>query len=117
MSQQRISIENYLYKTDTSIRRTLLLVPKGVHLKRFYCIYQDPRENDQEFLYKYLCKSRVRFNHLISLVLVMITEKDTQMHEAVTPEEHLDCESLAFWPWHWTDITAYCLFGCGPEQI
>jgi len=37
MSQRKISIENYLYKTDTSIRRTLLLVPRGVHLKRFHC--------------------------------------------------------------------------------
>ena len=26
-----------LYKTDTSIRRTLWLVPRGVRLKRFYC--------------------------------------------------------------------------------
>ena len=35
MKQVLFSIENYLYKTDTSIRRTLLLVPKGVRLKRF----------------------------------------------------------------------------------
>ena len=39
MSQRTISIENYLCKTDTSLRRTLLLVPKGVRLKRFHCIY------------------------------------------------------------------------------
>ena len=38
MSQRKVFIENYLYKTDTSIRRTLLLVPRGVRLKRFHCI-------------------------------------------------------------------------------
>ena len=37
MSQRKVSIENYLCKTDTSIRRTHLLVPRGVRLKRFYC--------------------------------------------------------------------------------
>ena len=40
----KIYLESYLkimknfYKTDTSIRQTLWLVPRGVHLKRFYCI-------------------------------------------------------------------------------
>ena len=37
MSQRKVSIENYLYKTDTSIRRTLLLVPRDVRLKKFHC--------------------------------------------------------------------------------
>ena len=41
MSQRKVSIENYLCKTDTSIRRTLLRVPRGVHFKRFHCILLD----------------------------------------------------------------------------
>ena len=42
MSQRKVSIENYLYETDISIRRTLLLVPRGVRIKRFYCIKDQP---------------------------------------------------------------------------
>ena len=40
MSQRKVSIENYLYKTDTSIRRTLLLVPREeVSLYKQNCWY------------------------------------------------------------------------------
>ena len=36
MSQRIIFMKNYLYKMNTAIRRTLLLVPTGLRLKRFY---------------------------------------------------------------------------------
>ena len=35
---RKVSIENYLCKTDTSIRWTFLLVPRGVPLNRFQCM-------------------------------------------------------------------------------
>ena len=30
---------------------------------------------------------------------------------------YTDCKSLHFWLWHWTDMTAYCLFGCRTAPI
>ena len=48
MSQWSISIQNYFYKMDTSIRLTLLLIHRGVCLQRFYCIIIDLFANKRD---------------------------------------------------------------------
>ena len=56
---------------------------------QYYTLYQNLRENDREFHYRYLRMSKERFDHLLSLVRDKITKKNTRMREAVTPEERL----------------------------
>ena len=52
------SVENYPYKTDIFVRRTLFLVSRGVRLKRFYC-------STKSFLvYRIHTENRLRENRL-----------------------------------------------------
>ena len=57
---RKVSIENYLCKTDTSIRWTFLLVRKGVPLNRFQCMsFAEKNEiNRGNHLYVFLPKNK-----------------------------------------------------------
>ena len=55
----------------------------------YYNIYQNLRESDREWHYRYVRMSKERFDHLLGLVREKITKKDTQMRDAITAEERL----------------------------
>ena len=55
----------------------------------YYNLYRELRETDREFLYRYLRKSKERFDHLLELVRDKITKNDTYMRKAITAEERL----------------------------
>ena len=55
----------------------------------YYNIYQNLRESDREWHYRYVRMSKERFDHLPGLLREKITKKDTQMRVAITAEERL----------------------------
>ena len=55
----------------------------------YYTLYQELRERDREFHYRYVRMSKERFDHLLNLVRDKITKKDTRMREAISAEERL----------------------------
>ena len=54
-----------------------------------YTLYQQLRDEEREFHYRYLRMSKERFDHLLSLVIEKITKKNTNMREAISAEERL----------------------------
>ena len=76
MSRRTISIENYLYKMNTSIRRTLLLIFRGACLKRFYGMstgsnisYHDNTGNGQKVLSKCVAKILVWVSFFLEIII------------------------------------------------
>ena len=55
----------------------------------YYTLYQNLRDEDREFHYRYVRMSKERFDHLLSLIRDRITKKNTQMREAITAGERL----------------------------
>ena len=49
----------------------------------YYTLYQNLRDNDREFHYRYVRMSKERFDHLLSLIRNRITKKDTRMRDAI----------------------------------
>ena len=78
MSQRRLSIENYLYKTDASVIRTLLLVPRGVRFKRFYCtLIMRKRQcwkNRESRPFFYFAKVREEWTNMLLVQFMVIVD-------------------------------------------
>lgn len=55
----------------------------------FYTMYQNLRDTDREYHFKYVRMSKERFDHLLGMIRHLITKKDTQMREAISAEERL----------------------------
>ena len=67
---------------------------RGIFKKRekyseYFTLYQELRNTDREFHYRYLRMSKERFDHLLELIREKITKKDTVLRKAISAEERL----------------------------
>ena len=55
----------------------------------YFNVYQNLRDKDREFHFKYVRMSKERFDHLLGLVRDKITKKQTNFREPISAEERL----------------------------
>ena len=55
----------------------------------YYTLYQQLRETDREFHYRYVRMSKERFDHLLEMIRDRITYQETILREAISAEERL----------------------------